>query len=68
MAAARERALALDKPEQFDSESGIGVRGWVGGRALALGNATWMAQLGVDVTPLAPQAEALRALARASCP
>ena len=27
VAAARERGLALDKPEQFDSESGIGVRG-----------------------------------------
>lgn len=61
VAAARERGLALDKPEQFDSESGIGVRGTVGGRALALGNTALMAQLGVDVAPLAPQAEALRA-------
>jgi len=31
VAAARERGLTLDKPEQFDSESGIGVRG-TGGR------------------------------------
>ena len=37
VAAARERGLALDKPEQFDSESGIGVRGTVAGKALALG-------------------------------
>jgi P-type Cu+ transporter len=60
VAAAREKKLALDKPEQFDSASGIGVRGSVAGKALALGNAAWMAQLGVDVTSLAPQAEALR--------
>jgi Cu+-exporting ATPase len=61
VAAARERALTLHKPEQFDSESGIGVRGTVGGKSLALGNATLMEQLGVDVSPLAAQAEALRA-------
>ena len=61
VAAAREQGLLLDKPEQFDSESGIGVRGTVGGRSVALGNTALMAQLGVDVTPLASQAEALRA-------
>ncbi len=61
VAAARERGLALDKPGQFDSESGIGVRGTIAGRAVALGNTTLMAQLGVDVAPLAAQAEALRA-------
>ena len=61
VAAARGRELALDKPEQFDSESGIGVRGNVGGRALALGNTTLMQQLGVDLSPLASEAEALRA-------
>ncbi len=59
--AARERGLALDKPEQFESGSGIGVRGLVGGRQLALGNTTLMQQLGVLVEPLVPQAEALRA-------
>jgi len=61
VSAARERGLSLEKPEQFDSESGIGVRGTVGGRSLALGNTALMAQLGVDVGPLASQAEALRA-------
>jgi Cu+-exporting ATPase len=60
VAAAREKHLALDKPEQFDSSSGIGVRGSVGGRALALGNLALMQQLGVDVTALAARAEALR--------
>ncbi len=59
--AARDRGLALDKPERFDSESGIGVRGIVAGRSLALGNSTLMQQLGIDVSSLARDAEALRA-------
>jgi Cu+-exporting ATPase len=59
--AARERGLALDKPETFESGSGIGVRGRVAGRELALGNTTLMNQLGVAVDSLTSQAEALRA-------
>ena len=59
--AARERGMALDKPENFESGSGIGVRGQVAGRDLALGNTTLMEQIGVSVAPLVPQAEALRA-------
>ena len=58
--AARERGLALDKAEGFESGSGIGVRGLVGGRQLALGNTALMEQLGVDVSGLLSQAEALR--------
>lgn len=59
--AARERGLALTKPEGFESSSGIGVRGSVDGHALALGNSALMQQLGVAVDALVPQAEALRA-------
>jgi P-type Cu+ transporter len=59
--AARERGLVLEKAESFESSSGIGVRGRVGGKQLALGNTALMAQSDVDVTPLIPQAEALRA-------
>jgi Cu+-exporting ATPase len=59
--AAREKNLALDKPEQFDSASGIGVRGMVAGKAVSLGNTALMEQLGVDVAPMAARAEALRA-------
>lgn len=58
--AAREQGLALDKAEGFESGSGIGVRGRVGGRQMALGNTALMQQLGVDVSGLLPQAEALR--------
>ena len=64
VAAARDKGLALDKPEQFDSASGIGVRGTVAGKALALGNTALMEQLGIDVSPLADEAEALRARGR----
>jgi Cu+-exporting ATPase len=61
VAAARDKALKLDTPEHFDASSGIGVRGTVSGKALALGNTAMMAQLDIDVTALATQAEALRA-------
>jgi Cu+-exporting ATPase len=59
--AARERHLALQAPDSFESSSGIGVRGTLRGRALALGNAALMAQLGVAMAELQPQAERLRA-------
>lgn len=58
--AARERGLALDKAEQFESASGIGVRGTVGGQRLALGNAALMAEDGIDIDALAGEAETLR--------
>ena len=58
--AARERNLSLDKPETFESESGIGVRGRVAGRELVLGNTTLMQQAGVALDGLTAQAEALR--------
>jgi P-type Cu+ transporter len=61
VAAAHDRKLSLDRPEQFDSESGIGVRGVLAGKSIALGNTALMQQLGVDVTALASQAESLRA-------
>jgi Cu+-exporting ATPase len=61
VSAAREKKLVLAKPEQFDSASGIGVRGSIAGKALALGNAALMEQLHVDVSAMAAPAEALRA-------
>jgi Cu+-exporting ATPase len=59
--AANDRKLALEKAEGFESGTGIGVRGTVGGKVLALGNATLMSQSGVAVDSLNAQAEALRA-------
>jgi Cu+-exporting ATPase len=61
VAAARERKLALDKAEGFDSGTGIGVRGSIGAKVLSLGNTVLMAQLGVAAGSLNDQAEALRA-------
>ena len=61
VSAARARGLALDAPERFDSGSGIGVTGRVGGRTLALGNTAWMQAQGVAIDELLPHAEPLRA-------
>ncbi|MBX9964276.1 MAG: copper-translocating P-type ATPase [Burkholderiales bacterium] len=58
--AARERNLALAATTDFESSSGIGVRGVVEGHALALGNTALMQQVGVTVDSLRPQAEVLR--------
>ena len=59
--AARERGLVLDQPVGFESSTGIGVRGTVAGKAVALGNAALMNDAGVPIEALAPRAEALRA-------
>ena len=59
--AARARKLDLETAQNFESASGIGVSGSVGGKKLALGNTAWMTQLGVAVDGFAAQAESLRA-------
>jgi len=58
--AARERGLALDKPERFESSTGIGVRGTVSGKEVALGNTALMTDMGVSFNAMTPPAEALR--------
>lgn len=58
--AAKERSLALEKAESFESSSGIGVHGQVGGLRLSLGNSTLMTQEKIDLSPLVGQAEELR--------
>nr|WP_229418883.1 copper-translocating P-type ATPase [Pseudoduganella flava] len=57
---AQERALALAKPEAFESASGIGVRGSIQGQRIALGNTALMDADGVDWRVLATDAERLR--------
>ena len=59
--AARERGLVLDKAEGFESSTGIGVRGNLAGKPMALGNSALMAQLGVSIEALKSEAESLRA-------
>jgi Cu+-exporting ATPase len=58
--AAKERQLALESAEGFESASGIGVRGQVSGRKLSLGNSALMAQDGVDIQALGKDADGLR--------
>src|SRR5690606_12492827 len=62
VAAAGGRGMALAPVEEFESSTGIGVRGRVEGRALALGNTALMREAGVDVAPLRERAEVLRGL------
>jgi P-type Cu+ transporter len=58
--AAHERGLVLSKADEFESSSGIGVRGQVDGKALALGNTALMTQLNISFEALTAQAETLR--------
>ena len=60
VAEARQRGLRLVDPSTFESASGIGVRGMVEGRSLALGNTALMAADGVAWDALAAPAESLR--------
>lgn len=60
VAEARKHGLKLDKPDTFESSSGIGVRGTVSGRRIALGNTALMETENVAWHVLASQAETLR--------
>jgi Cu+-exporting ATPase len=58
---ARSRGLPLSEAQGFRSIPGKGVLGTVNGRAVALGNAALLAELGVEAEGLRAQAETLRA-------
>lgn len=60
VSAARARGLTLEPVENFESASGIGVHGDIGGHRIALGNTALMDQENVDVTALMIAAEDLR--------
>ncbi|HET9231465.1 MAG TPA: heavy metal translocating P-type ATPase [Vitreimonas sp.] len=60
VAAAHERGLKLSEPTDFDSPLGKGVVGAVEGRKLALGAERFLVELGIDVSSLHDDAEALR--------
>ncbi|MES2481634.1 MAG: copper-translocating P-type ATPase [Pseudomonadota bacterium] len=61
VAAAQEQGLALHDVTDFDSPVGKGVVGRVDGVALVSGAARFLAEHGVDVSPLNAAAEAQRA-------
>jgi P-type Cu+ transporter len=58
--AARERYLDLVQVEDFDSPTGKGATGKVGGRTVVLGNATYFASIGIATAALHDKAERLR--------
>jgi P-type Cu+ transporter len=58
--AARERNLDLGKVEEFDSPTGKGATGKVEGKAIVLGNASFLQSLGIDAQSLNDQGERLR--------
>jgi Cu+-exporting ATPase len=57
VAGARERKIALLKPESFKAIPGEGAEGIVSGQDIALGNHRMMQRLGVDPGPLAEEAD-----------
>ena len=56
---ARSRGLAVVRPEAFDSMTGRGAAGSVGGTGVAVGNEALMAEYAIDVAPLREAAERL---------
>jgi Cu+-exporting ATPase len=60
VAEAHKQGIKLDKPDSFESSSGIGVRGEVVGRQIVLGNTALMDTENVDWNVLASEAETLR--------
>ena len=60
VAEARRRNLPLGATGDFESGTGIGVRGTVDGKSVALGNTVLMKQVGVDASPLSKEAESRR--------
>ncbi|MEA3274091.1 MAG: heavy metal translocating P-type ATPase [Pseudomonadota bacterium] len=57
---AEARGASLSKPEDFESLTGRGVSGLVGGKQVALGNRKLLDELGIDATSLQTRADALR--------
>jgi Cu+-exporting ATPase len=57
---ARARRLDAPKATDFESHTGKGVAGQVGGHAVVLGNTALMQSAGMDVSPLLSRAEDMR--------
>jgi Cu+-exporting ATPase len=61
VAAAREQGMSLQSPEDFESITGRGVKGVVGGQRVAVGNMELLQDLGIEPSGIFPSAiEALR--------
>nr|WP_245416310.1 heavy metal translocating P-type ATPase [Microvirga sp. 17 mud 1-3] len=60
VAAAEKQGIATAPVTDFDSPTGKGALGTVEGRRVVLGSAKFLAEHGIDVLPLAEQADKLR--------
>jgi Cu+-exporting ATPase len=60
LAAARERGAPIRDADEFKSLTGKGITGTVGGERVAVGTASYLTELGVDVAALEARAEELR--------
>ena len=60
VAAAEKQGIATAPVTDFDSPTGKGALGTVEGRHIVLGNKAFLAEHGIDVAPLAEQADRLR--------
>lgn len=58
--AARTRKLEIPPAKDFDSPTGKGALGTVDGKRIALGNARFLGELGIDIGSLADAADKLR--------
>ncbi len=59
---AQEQKSALPPAEQFESVTGKGVRGHIGGKLTLLGNRRLMQEAGIDAAPVEVEAQRLREL------
>lgn len=59
---AQEKGVRLPAVENFESATGKGVRGWIDGRMVSLGNAKMMEQADTEIEPLQLEAQRLRSL------
>ncbi|MEJ2169079.1 MAG: heavy metal translocating P-type ATPase [Desulfobacterales bacterium] len=64
VAGARQRDIELNEPENFESHTGRGVSGRVGGRQVLLGNARLLEESEIAAAPLEAEAKKLRAEGR----
>jgi Cu+-exporting ATPase len=58
---AEDRGIRLQPVEHFESATGLGVRGEIGGRKVAVGSRRFMESFATVAQPLAEKADALRA-------
>ncbi len=61
---AEAQGAARQEAEDFEAITGKGVRGKVGGRPVALGNAVMMREMGLDTAHAEAEADSLRALGK----